>query len=569
VSPLAVVFDVVGTTDTALAGGDRPFHEIEYTWNFGDSGASGTNNWANGALLGVKNVATGPVAAHVFETTEGSGTQTFTVTVTANDGTNTNTKTVNIQVTDPASVFAGTATTCVSSSGTPVVGSGGCPSGAAVAQQTNFSSAISSYAGAGKRALFKRGDTWSASTSGTVGGTSAAGSIGAYGSGALPEIMSSANPVIAIGTSTDLRIMDLNVAGGGSAWGIDSNSVTLNKLTLLRLTMTGVGGGIVLSSIAANQNDQVAVVDSSVTLSTSAGGGMYSIYVAANHLALMGNSFTNQHAGEHVTRIPNTKVGIVSNNTLSNQAATKDLIKMHGDTGSGACQATGTGCVPTQYAVIQYNKLTNGADGSWPIGPAPQNAQLPEQLNDVIVERNWITNMGGTSGNNNNLAIFFSAVDGTVRNNLVNMTGAPIGDATGILVARRGIEQTPNRVRVYNNTIYTADAVTSGNFLAIGIGTATNVIVENNLGYAPSATSPSMLRASSGTTASHNTAEGSGAGSITSNPNFTAIPPTTIAGWKPICTGAYPCAQGMAVPVWSDFFKATEPATRDLGAVAH
>jgi len=59
VAPLAVFFDASGTTDIGVT--TRPFHDLEYTWSFGDPG-SGT--WASGAQPGVssRNSATGPVA---------------------------------------------------------------------------------------------------------------------------------------------------------------------------------------------------------------------------------------------------------------------------------------------------------------------------------------------------------------------------------------------------------------------------------------------------------------------------------------------------------------------------
>src|SRR4030067_554946 len=90
VAPLAVFFDASATTDTGVT--NRPFHDLEYTWSFGDPSAG---TWANGAQPGVssKNSATGPVTAHVFETPGA-----YTVSLTAFDGTNTATTTTTITV---------------------------------------------------------------------------------------------------------------------------------------------------------------------------------------------------------------------------------------------------------------------------------------------------------------------------------------------------------------------------------------------------------------------------------------------------------------------------------------
>ncbi|MEK7706276.1 MAG: MopE-related protein, partial [Myxococcota bacterium] len=82
VAPLAVFFDASGTTDTAVTS--RPFHELEYRWDFGDPAGGAT--WAYGARPGSssKNVALGPVAAHVFESPG-----TYTVALSVFDGSNT------------------------------------------------------------------------------------------------------------------------------------------------------------------------------------------------------------------------------------------------------------------------------------------------------------------------------------------------------------------------------------------------------------------------------------------------------------------------------------------------
>ncbi len=55
----------------------------------------------------------------------------------------------------------GTKTTCVSASGTPTPGAGGCPAGATALKSSNFNAALgSTHMGSGKRVLFKCGDTF-------------------------------------------------------------------------------------------------------------------------------------------------------------------------------------------------------------------------------------------------------------------------------------------------------------------------------------------------------------------------------------------------------------------------
>src|ERR1700716_2589379 len=127
ISPLLVFFDATGTTDTAMSGSGQTFRDVTYTWNFGDTGASGTDTWEYGANrdFNSRNTATGGVAAHLYVTP--GVDSAYVVTVTAHAGSNTASCQLGVTAHDPAraSGFAGTKTTCVSASGTPTPGSGG------------------------------------------------------------------------------------------------------------------------------------------------------------------------------------------------------------------------------------------------------------------------------------------------------------------------------------------------------------------------------------------------------------------------------------------------------------
>src|SRR3982074_1247523 len=83
ISPLLVFFDATGTTDTSIGGIDKTFRDVTYTWNCGDTGASGTDTWEYGANrdFNSRNTATGGVAAHLY-VNPGADTA-YVVTVTA------------------------------------------------------------------------------------------------------------------------------------------------------------------------------------------------------------------------------------------------------------------------------------------------------------------------------------------------------------------------------------------------------------------------------------------------------------------------------------------------------
>ena len=105
VAPLAVFFDASATIATSTT---RPFHDLGFSWNFGESTGPGIAAWGVGARpTGSRNVATGPMAAHVYE-----APGTYTVCVSITDGTNTVDGAVTITVTDPEVVFAGVAKNC-------------------------------------------------------------------------------------------------------------------------------------------------------------------------------------------------------------------------------------------------------------------------------------------------------------------------------------------------------------------------------------------------------------------------------------------------------------------------
>ena len=179
ISPLLVFFDATGTTDSSIGANMTSFQDVTYTWNFGDTGASGTDTWDYGANKGKnsRNSATGGVAAHLYITT---GVDTaYVATVTAHSGSNTASCQLGVTAYDPSGShgFAGNKTTCVSASGTPAPGSGGCPAGAAVLNTSSFNTALTKL-GSGTRVLFKCGDTFTGDNA-TLSGTT--WSVGAYG----------------------------------------------------------------------------------------------------------------------------------------------------------------------------------------------------------------------------------------------------------------------------------------------------------------------------------------------------------------------------------------------------
>ena len=113
VAPLAVMFDAMDATDPSYR---REFHSLHYEWTFDDP-SSGTWSYSGKS----RNQAIGPLAGHLFTR---PGTYRVTLTVT-NPAGQAATAAVTINVQDPATAYAGTRTTCVSSRGN----FSGCPAG--------------------------------------------------------------------------------------------------------------------------------------------------------------------------------------------------------------------------------------------------------------------------------------------------------------------------------------------------------------------------------------------------------------------------------------------------------
>lgn len=574
VAPLSVFFDASGSTATATT---RPFHDLEYRWNFGDSAGSPVSGttWGYGSRVGVssRNTATGPVAAHVFET-PGS----YTVALTATDGTNTvSNSCAQILVQDPGVVFSGANTICVGATSLPVQGQGGCPAGANTAQQANFATAINTYALTGKRVLFKRGDTFSAPTSAAITRTGP-GIIGAFGTGASPSVQMTGSTTIlnlssaSTPTITDWRVMDLDLNGMSNAASMGIGTAgSINQVTLLRLNIHDTHNGISFSDSLLdwlNNNgspgqtmwDQIAIVDSSV-LHTMGGVGGNGVGVAAKRLSMLGNLVDDSSLAEHILRVFNVSRGVISNNTLSKQAAAKAIIKMHGPTWLSGTPPSGVAGSYTELAVLSDNKFV-AADGTdWTINTGPQNAQSDERLRNIILERNWFI-----GGNTTQVGLVVNAVDETVRNNISVNTAGKFMQVSYRSGASTGLEPAPLNIHIYNNTVYSSSAQ-SGDLIGVDIrAPSANTVVYNNLGTGPFASVLTMVsNAGTGTVQGNNPI-------YLPSALFASATPAIPADFslKPLPNPARDTGLS-SVPVWSDFFLTNRPQSGvpgviDLGA---
>ncbi|MBI5891273.1 MAG: PKD domain-containing protein [Nitrosomonadales bacterium] len=598
VAPLAVFFDASATTANATT---KPFHDLEYTWDFGDSAGSparGTT-WSTGSHPGVssRNSATGAEAAHVFESPG-----VYTVGLTATDGTNTvSNSCALIVVQDPNTVFAGTNTICVGANSAPAAGANGCPAGATTAQQASFSAALNTYAYPGKRVLFQRGDTFNAATSGRLNRTGP-GIVGAFGSGSAPIVRMTGNEQILVMSSRDTpnikdwRIMDLEFDGMSklNCVGIDAEG-GINQVLILNMNIHDAVIGIGLNSDLLNlyyltgatghaMFDEMAIVDSTITPRFNAPDG-WEVYAMATRASIQGNTFGNMlnssSMGSHVVRVPYMEKGVIANNTIARAGANQLAIKLHAQawcestSPAGSCTTYDNNAPPPTYTyqtnthpigifntlsgytekvIIADNKII-GADNPYTMSAASQNLNSDERLRDIIVERNWFISGTGTQ-----LAILFTAEDMTIRNNIVDMKLGSF--KTFASVFDPGTAPPSQNIKVLNNTVY---AGAGSEFFGVDIHpTAINVSVINNLFRAPSSLNPVVI-------------SGTGASGLVQSNNILRDPPASLFvsadPVNPADFGLNPTSPAReaglsTVPVRSDFFLTGRPqGLIDVGAI--
>jgi hypothetical protein len=606
VAPLAVFFDASSTTAGLAA---RPFHDLEFRWHFGEAALP---NWTYGRPGANKNVAMGPLAAHVFETPG-----TYNVCVTVTDGTNLADGQIIINVEDPGSApgsghFANS-TICASTSGN----FSGCPVTCTAANcrtTADFDDMINGAAfgnrgnGTFKRILFRRGEIFTVSTAATLRG-SGPGHIGAFGAGAAPVISSAGHVPIVVGHDTNLaftdwRVTDLDFDGVDRAnFGVFPNGPA-TRMTFLRNTFRRHNIGITLlpnglNAINAGATlapiwNQWAIVENE--FNNTAQNGFLGAVVAS---AFLGNRVQTPDT-EHAIRVTFSQKVVLSHNELFGSpvgvgagASALQIRGVHIDPASplrntGENQFTIPANTFTEQVVVSDNKLIGGLPAQngagFLFGIRAVNADQTVWFRDIIVERNWMvahnsTGLGAVMQVESTLT--------TIRNNLFDLhailSGAPNG-YRAVVLQRNGCNPTctgltTDNVSVFNNSVYNGRADAANPFVIVDLNNAANpVVVRNNIGFAPLNTDPQtgIVRNNGGGTftATNNSPV------IQDSPAFLTTPPVAPADWEPQA-GSYAIGTGGLqgqpsagrVPVFSDYFAncvpdCTSPRTGNhMGAV--
>jgi hypothetical protein len=566
VAPFAVFFDTSGTIATST---ERPFHELDYRWSFGDP-SSGT--WSNGAKAGSarRNIATGPLAAHVFESAG-----TYPISVSAFNGSTTVAYSCNIVVTSGDTEFAGSKTVCVSATGNFT----DCPLGATHVTSASPAVAVANSIGEGnKRILFARGETFDVAST-IVVNQPGPGHFGAFGNGAKPAFVNTAElPTFSMSTITsptiaDWRVTDIQIDGGGfvAATGIEGSGA-INNVLVSRVDIKNVKNGVHVSGstldaqkdagIAATMWDGVFVFDSTVDdlVGTGATGGN-AIYMTGWRVAVVGNNVDNHFHGEHGMRSAYTDRSVWQHNSISGIAAGRAFMTLRSPNQGGSVLAAQLpGIVYTQKLIASDNYMQGSAVASGFAGTGPTNQSSSGRAREQIWERNLLIGGTGTSG-----YFGFAGYQITARNNILIM---PAGSAS-MAFAGQPLDVSPNPtdIWIYNNSIFYGGPERFQLLVLIGGSMAgSQYTIQNNLWYAPNSAPGEQINniagASVTTCPSCNTSEAE----VAVSPRFTANPPTTAAGFT-LLPQSYAVGRGVAVPVWSDFFGDLPQPAADLQTI--
>jgi hypothetical protein len=623
ISPCLIFFDATTTTDSTIVGNTSVFQDVTFTWNFGDTLASGRGTWAYGSNPGVNsmNVATGGVAAHLF-ITQGRDTK-FTVTVTAQDAAG-NKAVCGLAVTafEPTGTngFSGTNTTCVAATTLPVAGSGGCPAGAGVLTQSNFTTAISSKFGAGKRVLFKCGDTF---TGDNASVNAVKGSIDAYGGCQGTQVglpvfsdTTSGNAQILIGPNAgDVRVSNISFNGNNIAqsavW--TQAFVTQNipyQITMYNLRSTGNANNY-LSSQGAQwgliASTALTATNISVYFNTEANNPaqMFGTFPNINYQAAIGN-FVNgvgsgTSGGIEAFRVSACRLCVFENNTIQNANSVGAVFKFHSGNTYGSCGDNNgvSGCAAAGNAMGTPPCVVGGPSGPFPTGTfattscwtgvyselnmitdnlftgnsggvlsdiTPQNGGVDERMRNFVIERNVYNSPTNACCD---ALLLLGGTNMTFRDNALYMPAvAGVYAVVGASMMQRGTGnlQLPQFDEAYNNTCYAPNTEPLQECIGFdglgGVAPPSNSFAKNNMFYVPTtATGPAVNNSGSGNTVSNNTA------TVTVNPGFSNASGTfkVISDFKPSTafTG------GTSVPVIFDALGVLWSPTWDLGAVHH
>lgn len=271
VAPFGVQFHACNSTEV---GQTNVFRNCGFVWSYGDTGA-GAAQWGIGAdPTRSRNFGYGPTGGHVFET---PGTYHVTLFMTSSNGVFLSSVSTTIIVQDPAVVYAGAATICVSTSGN-FTGAPPASTHTTVTQFTDLQSLLADNV----QILGCQGDSFPYAGSG-VGIDMGSGltalkniRIGSYGSGAAPLvdwIYPGASFASMFNGGNDIKLLDWQGRANGATVTADISGNQLNVTAF-----TAGHSPIVVGSAVMGPGVTTVPIPTVIALGSGTGGtGTYTL----------------------------------------------------------------------------------------------------------------------------------------------------------------------------------------------------------------------------------------------------------------------------------------------------
>ena len=205
---------------------------------------------------------------------------------------------------------------------------------------TTVATDVAAYIAAGRRILFRRGDSWTSTGSIQLSNAGPL-TIGAYGDCTTPDdrgICSNA-PVLNLSggvtegffnsfNHSDGRIMDLHFIDADNRRAVADGVTGLNRLLYLRLKSEGFETPFGVGHWDTDGHDQLAYVDNDFSVSRN-----NILYVGSERLMVLGNRLRDPSLS-HVLRVWHAYKGVIAHNELSGSSATSNTgrhaLKLHG-----------------------------------------------------------------------------------------------------------------------------------------------------------------------------------------------------------------------------------------------
>lgn len=422
-APLGIVFDALdsgsGVVQPPTTARQMEWHWI---WDFGDdTGAT----WVTGHD---RNKMLGPVAAHYYEQ---AGTYTVTLTVIDHNG-----DTFSYEQAVSPSAFDGTAY---------YVAANGDDANDGLSESTPFATIGAGFTalngGDNRRLLLRRGDTWSGLATQDIQGT--AKEVAAYGTGNKPVLdFPDGNHGIRT-RGQDHRVTDLTLTGnyvdtaqsgvgGWTAGGTD-------RLVCGRVDVSGFRVGVIWSNFENNVHPDNCFFECDISNNHENG-----FYCGGNHMAFVGCTVGSLEIS-HCLRMWRGQRNVIASCEILEAGGTRTALKLHADEYDGTESST-------SHDVNIYD--TSFSAPNWVVVLGPQNELVDERVQRIHIHRCRFYTVDYADTYQ---LLRLEGPDVIVRNCLFFVTGG-VATCDAIVVSKTDTGPAPNRIRVYNCTVYRGDA---------------------------------------------------------------------------------------------------------------